>query len=90
MSIYDSQLKTLQLKKNHYTSPDVQNELLSLMSDSIVSELASDISSHKYYSIMVDETTDAGNIEQLVLCLRSLLLAGNIHINSHIHVIVTT
>lgn len=33
-------------------------------------EISSNIQSAKYYTIMVDETGDVSNIEQLVLCLR--------------------
>ncbi len=50
-------------------SPDIQNEILSIMALRILREIACEVSG-KWYSVMVDETTDLSNTEQMVMCLR--------------------
>jgi len=57
-------------KSDKYTSPDVQNEMLEVMSRSILHKIISDIQNALFYAIMVDETTDRSNQEQVVLVLR--------------------
>ena len=54
---------------NNYTSPRVQTELLELMNKHVQLAVAARIKSGPY-TIMMDETTDINNHEQLVLCLR--------------------
>ena len=39
------------------------------MSLKVLHRIASDIAESGYYSIMADESTDASNIEQLVICI---------------------
>ena len=63
-------LGNLLKKKHKYTPPVVQNELLSIMADVIVQQIARAVNSSKFFSIMIDETTDCSNKEQMVLCLR--------------------
>ena len=60
----------LKKKNNLYTAPSVQNELLSLMRKAVQLELASLIKAAGPFSLMMDETRDINNKEQLVLCLR--------------------
>lgn len=60
----------LKRKANRYTSPDIQNEILSLMSHTILRDISRDIQHSKYFAILADETTDISNREQLVICLR--------------------
>ena len=52
-----------------YTSPDIQNEMLSIMALMILRKIASEISGI-WFTLMVDETTDLSNTEQMILCLR--------------------
>ena len=52
-----------------FTSPDIQNEMLSIMALMILRQIAGEISG-KWFTIMVDETTDLSNTEQMILCLR--------------------
>ena len=52
-----------------FTSPDIQNELLSIMALMILRQIASDLSG-KWFTLMIDETTDLSNTEQMILCLR--------------------
>ncbi len=52
--------------QDKFTSPD---EILSIMALYILRGIATSISGKKY-TIMVDETIDISNTEQLVVCLR--------------------
>ena len=55
-------------KTNKYTSGDMQNEIVKVMS---LREMSRSIQHAPFFShVMVDETTDAANIEQVVICLR--------------------
>ena len=55
--------------QDKFTSPEIQNEILSIMALYILRGIATSISGKKY-TIMVDETIDISNTEQLVVCLR--------------------
>jgi hypothetical protein len=59
----------LQKKANKYTSADIQNELLKMMSLQILRGVSAKLEG-KLFSIMVDETTDASTQEQVVVVLR--------------------
>jgi hypothetical protein len=58
--------KWMEKSRDKFTSADIQNEILSIMARSIYQEITGEISG-KWFTIMVDETTD---LEQMVLCLR--------------------
>lgn len=62
-------LKWMDKAQNKFTSPDIQNEMLGIMALHILRDVSSEISG-KWYTIMVDETTDLSNTEQLICCLR--------------------
>ena len=62
-------LKWMEKSQDKFTSPEIQNEILSIMALHILREIASELSG-KWYTIMVDETTDLSNTEQMVLYLR--------------------
>jgi len=53
-----------------YTSHDIQNEILSIMSQQIIRTIVSKINHGKHYALICDEYTDISNKEQLSLCLR--------------------
>ena len=59
----------LEKKKEKYTDHHIQNETLKTMALSILRDIAKNIDSGIYYTIMTDEVTDAANHEQFVLCL---------------------
>ena len=46
--------------QNKYTSPDIQNEMLSIMALSLLRDIAAEVSG-KWFTIMVDEMTDLSN-----------------------------
>lgn len=53
-----------------FTSPQVQNEILELMAKKVLSDVAAEISEAEYFSVIVDESTDASRQEQVSLCAR--------------------
>ena len=57
-------------KNTSYTSKTIQNELLSVVGDSIHNGIISEVKSAKYYSIIAYELTDAANHEELSLVFR--------------------
>ena len=58
-----------------WTSPDVQNELLHILSDLTLDLILNDVRSSEYFGIIMDETSDISRAEQVSLCL-SYLLGG--------------
>ena len=50
-------------------SPNAQNEILQIMALKVLRGIASDIDESGYCNIMADESTDASNIQQLVICI---------------------
>ena len=59
-------------KTNTYTSPEIQNELLRLFSCEILCKIAGSLQSSPFLTVMIDETTDISNCEQVVACMRWL------------------
>ena len=60
----------LEKKQLKYTSHEVQNELLAIMSTQILHDIAKEILSEKFFTVMIDEATDLSNTEQVVIVLR--------------------
>ena len=56
--------------KINYFSPEIQNEILEIMSLQVLREVAKNIQSSVKYTIMADETVDISNKEELVFCIR--------------------
>lgn len=63
-------LRTALQKPQTYTSKDIQNELIGIMANMVMAEIVDKVNGAKYYSLLVDETTDTSNKEQAVICLR--------------------
>ena len=59
----------LEKKTDKYTSPDIQNEILKTMALQVLRQVIKSMSSSPFLSLMVDETTDISNKEQLVVCI---------------------
>ena len=59
----------LKKKANRHTSPEIQNEMLTVMSLKVLREVAALLQKSLFYTIMVDESTDCANSEQVVLVL---------------------
>jgi hypothetical protein len=62
-------LKRLEKKQDKFTSADIQNEMLKVMALKILRDVALNIRDNGYFSIMVDETTDQSNCEQVVIVI---------------------
>ncbi|CAG4962562.1 unnamed protein product [Parnassius apollo] len=54
----------------HYLSHDVQNELIALMSKSVIEEIIHRVKQAKYYAILLDCTRDVSRVEQMSIILR--------------------
>ena len=76
---YSAMSKFLERQQLKYTSPEVQNELLSIMALQILRNVAANIQTAVHYTVMVDETTDQSNKEQVVLVLRWVDEALDVH-----------
>ena len=62
-------LKWLKKSRDKFTCADIQNEILAIMGKSILRDISAEVSG-KWFTIMVDETVDLSNKEQMVFCLR--------------------
>ena len=63
-----------------YTSPTIQNELISILGEQIRESIVNQIPSYApYFSILADEVTDVSNREHLSLVIRFVDSDGNIH-----------
>ena len=61
----------LKRAQDKFTSPSIQNEMLQIVALTILCKLASNIRSN-YFSILVDETTDASNTDVFIILMISL------------------
>ncbi|CAF5017893.1 unnamed protein product, partial [Rotaria sp. Silwood1] len=66
----DNDLIKSKLKSLQYTHHSIQNELLYLIQENILSEIVFQIKSAKYFSIMMDESVDISRHEQVSLVIR--------------------
>ena len=57
-------------KVDKYCSPEIQNEILQLMSLSILRLIARNIQETDFFTVMADECADISNKEQLTICFR--------------------
>ena len=57
-------------KHAQYLSPQIQNEIISICNDLILSNLVKKITQAEYFSVLADETTDISCKEQLFICIR--------------------
>ena len=53
-----------------YTSPEVQNELLTLMCHAILRAITTKVQQADFFSLMTDECVDCANSEQLAIYFR--------------------
>ena len=67
----DARIATwLEKKSDKYTAPDMQNEILKVMALEVLRQVVSSLHTAIFLTIMVDETTDISNKEQVVICFR--------------------
>jgi hypothetical protein len=60
----------IEKKTDKYTSPEMQNELIKTMALQVLRKIVVSISATPFFTIMIDETTDVANKEQVVVCIR--------------------
>ena len=60
----------LQKKTNKYTSHEIQNEILKIMAISVLRNISDVLQRSPCLTIMIDETTDISNKEQVVVVFR--------------------
>lgn len=70
MSILDNNITQWLKRRNCYISPDNQNELLKIMSDDVTRTIVKRILNSESYCLMIDESTDISNHEQVTFCIR--------------------
>ena len=69
-SEYDKHLACrLKRRKKKYNAPDMQNEMLKVISLRILRDIASKITLPRPFTMMVDETTESGTKEQCVVVI---------------------
>lgn len=66
----DPRIQTWMKRTKDFTSPELQNEFLKVMSIEILRKQIKQIQQAQFFTIMADETVDSSNKEQLVICLR--------------------
>ena len=62
-----------------YASPEIQNEILTLMSQAVLRKIASKLHQADFLTIMTDKCVDCANNEQLAICLRYMDENVNVH-----------
>lgn len=60
----------MEKKVNRFISPKIQNELIEIMALRVLREVVRCIQRTPFFTVMMDETTDATNKEQVVIVLR--------------------
>ena len=63
-------LKWLEKSAQKHIAPESQNEMLELMARGVLRKVLSDIHESPFLAVMVDETTDKSNKEQLTFVIR--------------------
>ena len=71
-------LQWLQRSQDKFTRPEIQNEILSIMVLRSIRDISSEFSG-QWYTLMVDESTDLSNTEQMVVCLRGVIEDLEVH-----------
>ncbi|XP_076944684.1 uncharacterized protein LOC143615449 [Bidens hawaiensis] len=61
----------------HYLGYNIQNELIFMIAEEIKKEIIKQIKEAKYYSIILDCTTDSSHLEQMTIIVRYLKLSSN-------------
>lgn len=64
-------------KNASYISANVQNDIVSVISEYMQHYICDKIRKEKYFTILADETTDISHVEQFSLCIRYLEKSSN-------------
>lgn len=63
-------LKEFLQKRKSFISPQIQNEILQIVAHETLRSIVKNIKNSKFYSIIVDGTTDQSTKEQVSICIR--------------------
>ena len=63
-------LKVMCQKTHRYTDHHIQDELLKLLAQNHLRQIASDINEAGYFALQADDLTNSSNQEQVVVCIR--------------------
>ena len=72
-------LDWLKRKTEKYTSPEMQNEMINVMAHPVLRQIALSTHSSPFYTVVVDETTNVSNQEQVVFCIRWVSFDFEVH-----------
>lgn len=78
LSRYDSLIKahiTSEKSKSKYLHQDFQNQIITLLSGSVVESLLSKINSTPFYSIIIDTTQDVSKVDQMSIVIRYVTIS---------------
>jgi hypothetical protein len=64
------ELRKFLRRPKSFTSHEIQDEILELLSHAVLRDIVKDINNSPYFSIIVDETTDCSKKEQVSICMR--------------------
>lgn len=64
-----------------YLSPGIQNQLINICTDIILSKIVSKVNEAQCFSVLADETADISTSEQLTLCVRYIDSNRNLNEN---------
>ena len=65
-------IEWLQRRVNKYTSPEIQNDLIKVMAMQVMRKISEKLHKSPFITIMVDETTDITNKEQVTVVMRRI------------------
>ncbi|XP_065643077.1 zinc finger MYM-type protein 1-like [Hydra vulgaris] len=76
----DTLLKDWLVKKdNVYTRAEIQNEIIQTMSLQVLREIMAELQSSPFLTIMIDESTDSSNMEQVTCVVRLITEELEVH-----------
>lgn len=73
------EISSIILQNARYTSPQIQNEIIELLSNMVITNVCSEINKAVAYSLLADTTRDKHNNEDLAICTRYTDLNGFIN-----------
>ncbi|XP_065650515.1 zinc finger MYM-type protein 1-like [Hydra vulgaris] len=81
MKAYSDTLLKDWLVKNYnvYTSAEIQNEIIQTISLQVLRKIMAELQSSPFLTIMIDETTDSSNIEQVTCVVRHIIEELEVH-----------
>ena len=65
-------IEWLQRRVNKYTLPEIQNDLIKVMAMQVMRKISEKLHKSPFVTIMVDETTDITNKEQVTVITRRI------------------